>query len=245
MGNEVSSPNMVDYGNRVVCKVILDNKTDFELRSPQYFIHNGQLGYGPVTVQPQSECSVVVGHQTLANASGTTGVVGWMIGNSDDMLVVLWCAPYNFDHYNNCYAIGFKKKDYIVDFESYHEMYYDDSSLSKHSWFRRKEVNRTQFDSLPLVVRKGRFEVESSMEEKHRCIMRVTMSDVPARDSKNSNNCSKFIVGWLKLLFEEVTIHTLTSSSRTSSSNSYISDYRMSRKHCHSYNRVASHTPSV
>ena len=178
MGNNVVSKEVDNYRNSIVCGIRIKNSTNHKLECKHHYIYRGQIGYGPEGIGPKNTSGdvVFVGHQTHWNATGTTGVISWDIGSSGLMLVVLWSAPYNFYIYNNCYAVGIQQKGYIVDENAYKQMY--NESFGTGSWFARKQINRAERDSKPLVFEKDVIKVMAEMEEKHKCHLTLSLSEL-------------------------------------------------------------------
>ncbi len=179
MGNSVVSKEVENFNNWVVCGIRIKNNTNYTLECKHYYIYRGQIGHGPENVSPKNGSGdvVFVGHQTHWNATGTTGVISWDIGSTGFMLVALWSAPYNFFLYNNLYAIGIQPKGYVVDENTYKQMYYE--NFGAGSWFARKQVNRAERDSQPLVIENKEIKVTAEMEEKHRCHLTLSLVELP------------------------------------------------------------------
>ena len=182
----IQSDKVEDYWNRVVCGVRVKNSTDFKLKTPRYFINWGTLGYPPKDIEAGSQ-GTMVGHQTLDFATGTTGLVTWDICGQNMTLVVMWSAPFNFDFYNNCFAIGLKKDFCEVNESVYLDMY-DVQRGHNNSWFARKDIYSAQFDSQPVSKSNGNFTVSGYMGGEHKCYL-----DVVLTEEKSSKNSCEFL----------------------------------------------------
>ena len=183
-------------GNTIRAHVKVENKTKFPMEYVgDCFIHNGETEGTPEKVPPNSEIEFL-GRQTGQLASGTTGVVAWKIAaHSTDAaeavkLVVLWSAPYNFDHYANYLAIGFKDSSYVVDFDSYHDMYYDKLDDPKSAWFTRREFHY-DYNKRIIERRCGRFLATGDMGTAHDCAVKIVLEDVADSNTHKSYKCSK------------------------------------------------------
>ena len=168
--NSVSSDTVEDYWNRVVCGVRVRNETNFKLQAPRYFIRWGILGCPPIEIEAGAQATMV-GHHTLNFATGTTGVVTWDIRDQDLTLVVMWSAPFNFDFYSNCFAIGLKRTFSDVNESLYHELY-----GTQRTWFVRKEMYPPQFHLQPVSTRNGNFCVTGIMGTGHRCYLDIKLT---------------------------------------------------------------------
>ena len=170
-------------GNTIRAHIDVENKTDFTMEYVgDCFIHNGQIEGTPVSVNPHSKIKFT-GRQTGILASGTTGVVAWKIAEHTERpseeikFVVLWSAPYNFDHYANYLAIGFRESSYLVNFDSYHDMYYDKLDDPKSKWFTRREFYH-DYGKMKIERRCGRFLATGDMGTAHECDVSVVLEDV-------------------------------------------------------------------
>ena len=178
----MKSDKVEDYWNRVVCGVRVKNSTDFKLKTPRYFINWGTMGYPPKDIEARST-GIMVGHQTLDFATGTAGLVTWDICDQNMILVVMWSAPFNFDFYNNYFAIGLKKNFCEVNESVYLDMY-EVQRGHNNSWFVRKEIDSAHFDSQPVSIKNGRFCVSGYMEAEHKCYLDIDLTE--EKSSKNS-----------------------------------------------------------
>ncbi|VDI29983.1 Hypothetical predicted protein [Mytilus galloprovincialis] len=120
----------------VVCGIEIKNSTQYVLHSPKTTVEWGYLLSPPPTSIKPEEKGSFIGHKNSASATGTTGVVSYMIGTTKLRMVVMWASPYNFDFYENYLAVGF---DVNHDKEIYNLMYYGegrDYQFSRDSYYR-------------------------------------------------------------------------------------------------------------
>lgn len=93
---------------RVGVKIEVRNRTGYPMVSPVCFIKSGVVVKPPQRIEA-GETGVMVMHKTPGAAGGSYGSVSWLI--NDQRAVVMWSAPFNFNHHENRLAVGFIDKD--------------------------------------------------------------------------------------------------------------------------------------
>lgn len=168
VGNMVAACN-----HRVVSGVEVANCTKYHLEVEGCFINNGQIEVPPTSINPGTR-EALLGHQTGALCSGTTGVAAWKIGDTNLNLVILWSAPYNFDHYANWLGVGFYEGKIHVEWKTYHEMYFE-----AQTWFKRKDF---YYDTDPLTYedKNRRFKIKGTMGTSHKSQAKIDLLPLTA-----------------------------------------------------------------
>ena len=158
-------------GHRVVCGVEVSNATKFNLAAGECYIHNGQIKVPHSSIGPAKK-ETFLGHQTGALCSGTTGVTAWKIGDTNVHLLVLWSAPYNFDHYANWLGIGFQTSNsdrVTIDKSVFDDMYYE-----TQTWFQRQDYYN---NVIPIDIEDSskRFKATGTMGTTHKSEVKIML----------------------------------------------------------------------
>lgn len=64
---------------------------------------------GVETCSPENTCSIFglqVARKTSSTATGSCGTLSWLIQDNDRRFVIMWSAPFNFNHHSNWLGIG-------------------------------------------------------------------------------------------------------------------------------------------
>ena len=81
-----------------------------------------------------------VARKTSSTATGSYGTVSWLIQDNSRRLVIMWSAPFNFNHYSNWLGVGLSVPgvtEHAPGDTWFDLMYYNDSS--DHLKFERRE----------------------------------------------------------------------------------------------------------
>merc|ERR1712215_28681 len=145
----VAESNFRNLGYSVKFYLYVENYSNQPLTQPQYIEEGGYVFDPPVTVAP-GMAEMMTGHKTGWTATGCVGVVSWNIGDTNQMLVVMYDVPWDHTWYSNTIAIGIFPKGDITGF--YDKMYYGDTFtiVDKGNGVNRilkdKKFNRWTYD---------------------------------------------------------------------------------------------------
>lgn len=159
---------MASCSGAVVVGVEIANATKYHMEAQGCHLAWGQLQVPQPHINPGTK-EAMLGYTTGFFTTGSTGVAAWKIGNTNVYLVVLWSAPWNFNHHSNVLAIGFRDTCCHICNAAYQEMYYQ-----KAEWFMRKEFYNNM---LPIKFEDSReqFKVTGTMGNGHKCIAKITL----------------------------------------------------------------------
>nr|UYP38785.1 mytiporin 22 [Mytilus galloprovincialis] len=150
----------------IVCGIEIKNSTKHTLHSPRTIVQWGFLLSPPSTAIKPGGKGHFIGHKHSAGVTGTTGVVSYLIGETDWRMVIMWSAPYNFDFFDNRLAVGFiKSRD---DSNIYNRMYYEnDDKFSRDNYCRSCNIIKDERDGFVIqgimgTSHKSKVEVELS-----------------------------------------------------------------------------------
>lgn len=121
------------YG--VTMKMEIENYTKWPMAQP--ISHNvaGQIRVpaGPVLSAGKE---AMLAHKTSDTATGTYGVVSWLV-TDDKRAVVMWSAPYSFDFHSNWMAVGIMDAAYVRNRGASlaDDMYYHDGDFTRGEYY--------------------------------------------------------------------------------------------------------------
>ena len=93
------------YDYNVAFKMDVENYTNQHLSVHEVKVNGGYITKPPVDIKPGVK-EALTGHKVGHTATGCSGTVSWTIGNSSNILVVMYCVPYNQDWYYNHCGVG-------------------------------------------------------------------------------------------------------------------------------------------
>ncbi|KAL8577240.1 hypothetical protein ACOMHN_034266 [Nucella lapillus] len=163
---------LLQDGYRVTCGVEVENWTRFPLVRPHVQISRGTLTLAPSNVASAMR-EVMVARKTSGLAEGSYGTVSWLIQPMKRRLVVMWCAPFNFNHHSNSLAVGLTETgvtEHTPGEGWFRQMYYKDSTEQLR--FQRGEY---QDNIQPVFCLDGDFEVEGIMGSDHKAVVKVIL----------------------------------------------------------------------
>ncbi|VDI57896.1 Hypothetical predicted protein, partial [Mytilus galloprovincialis] len=104
-----------------------------------------------------------IGHKHKAGVTGTTGVVSYLIAQTNLRMVIMWSAPYNFDFFDNRLAVGFVTSEDVADI--YNRMYYgNDTAFSRDIYSRNCNI---------ITKERGVFTIQGIMGTSHKSKVEV------------------------------------------------------------------------
>ena len=117
-------------GTRVVVQLEVIDLFKWPLENPVTHIHGGVVETQARHVQPGMK-EMMVMRKTHHTATGSYGTVSWVILGRE--VIVMWSAPYNFNHYSNWLGVGISYNG-AHDSDTFDDMYY-----GSRSWFKKEE----------------------------------------------------------------------------------------------------------
>uniref|UniRef100_A0A8C9R8D7 DELTA-actitoxin-Afr1a-like n=1 Tax=Scleropages formosus TaxID=113540 RepID=A0A8C9R8D7_SCLFO len=143
------------------------------LVNPQVYTYSGYC-YNPPqpTVRPGVTEMCFFGKAT-AGATGAVGVLTYDIVEEEKhvlgRLAIMFSVPYNYNHYQNFFALGIFEKDKECDESLYKHMYYD----AKGRFCRSKSVG----SEISYIEKLERFKVRGTMSPMGKSVMKVELWD--------------------------------------------------------------------
>ncbi|XP_070191308.1 tereporin-Ca1-like isoform X2 [Littorina saxatilis] len=172
-----STHALMQDGYRVTAGIEVENWTKFPLSDASATMKGGVLSVAPYSIMPASR-QALVGRKTWGTATGSYGTVSWRIAHSNQRLVVMWSAPFNFNHYSNWLGVGIAKAGSHPNGDSwFDQMYYYESNGVLN--FRRKDFYN---DVRSVKHRDTTFEVEGIMCSDHKALAKVIFKPVREED---------------------------------------------------------------
>lgn len=178
-GTSVAQGMVAGCNHSIVAGIEVANCTKYQLEVLGYKVTWGQIQVPPTSVNPGRK-EALLGHQTGACTTGTTGVAAWKVGDTGMNLVIMWSAPYNFNHHDNVLAIGFSTGTITLDKETVYEMYEKDET-----WFERKAFN-CGASAITINSRSGRFRAVGIMGSAHKCEAKIEFQPLMVDDVAES-----------------------------------------------------------
>lgn len=152
----------------VVCGIKVKNRSQFRLKYKEASLNYGLTSRPPVSIPAGSEMSMLM-HKYGWTATGTSGFVSWKIGDTNDMLVIMWSVPFNQNIYSNHLGFGIFQIEDNVDF--FKKMYdgQQDATFCKQKF--RKCVQ-------PMEYTKNGFKIDGVMGTAHKCDVYITFEQI-------------------------------------------------------------------
>ena len=117
-------------GTRVVVQLEVIDLSKWSLTNPVTHIHGGVVETQARHVKPGMK-EMMVMRKTYHTSTGSYGTVSWEVNGRE--VIVMWSAPYSFDHHSNWLAVGVGSKG-THQRNTFNDMYYRSGS-----WFKRDE----------------------------------------------------------------------------------------------------------
>ncbi|XP_055348083.1 tereporin-Ca1-like [Paramacrobiotus metropolitanus] len=155
--------------HNVAATLEIRNFTRYNLTNPQTQINAGYVKIPAEDVEAGVR-EIMAMHKTDHTATGTSGVVSWLINGSNERLVIMWSAPYSFDFHSNWMGVGIQSAGFQLDAKTFNEMY-----KGEESWFRRKEFYK---DTNQLVLQGRNIIVTATMGTTHKADIVVEVKPV-------------------------------------------------------------------
>ena len=102
---------------RIVCGIVVKNRTNMELSSPRVTIKVGSLIRPPPSVAPRQTESMIA-HKYGFSIRGTSGLMSWSFGELKRRVVVMWDVPFFQSH--NILAVGISTTENTVHKENWY-----------------------------------------------------------------------------------------------------------------------------
>ena len=159
----------IDLGHDVSCRINVKNFTNSSLKAPNIEIIGGQLAVAPDIVRAGGSESML-GHKTKGCATGAYGTVSYdiTIGGSSHRIFIMYCAPYNFNHYSNTLAIGIGSTTTPNDKDLFQKMY--DGEVSGLIQEKRGEY---YYNSRMITVENSVIRVTGIMDTDHKAEVKI------------------------------------------------------------------------
>ncbi|KAJ8377133.1 hypothetical protein SKAU_G00077170 [Synaphobranchus kaupii] len=134
----VSLLNMItkqslNAANRSV-SIYLSNCSSNILINPQVYTYSGNCFEPPQPTLPKGVAEISFG-STSASSSGAVGVMTYDITedrkNAGKRLAIMFSVPYNYNHYENWFALGLFDPYQACDESLYDMMYYKDGTFER------------------------------------------------------------------------------------------------------------------
>uniref|UniRef100_A0A0E9WXH3 Uncharacterized protein n=1 Tax=Anguilla anguilla TaxID=7936 RepID=A0A0E9WXH3_ANGAN len=144
----------------------LNNNTSYMLINPQVYTYSGYCYVPPQPSVEKRKTEVCSFGQTKGTACGAVGVLTYDITEDRkkkavERLAIMFSVPFNYNHYENWFALGLSDIDQACDHSLYNRMYYNTGS------FKRERATGSE-----ISFRSGKF------------ILRGTMSPVAKAEIK-------------------------------------------------------------
>lgn len=105
----------------VATVIEIENRTKRRFTNPFVWLKWGKVEDIPVTIR-SGEAEAVKTHKTAHTAVGSAGKLAYHIEGLDEVLYIVWHAPYNFNHLSNYLAIGMYNGKDATDKNIYYQM---------------------------------------------------------------------------------------------------------------------------
>ena len=151
--------------------LVIENHTRFLLHNPQTYIKSGHISTAPSDVIP-GFWDAMAGHKARDTATGCSGTVSWMIGQTDYMLVVMYSIPFSFDLHSNWLAIGIFPQGSNISRLLYTPPFFDRMYYNSGLRFRRKEFYH---DAEAVEYKDANFHAIAMMGTLHKPMIKVRL----------------------------------------------------------------------
>lgn len=168
---------LMNNGYSVTCGIEIENWTRFPLTHPMSSIGGGYLSVPPQAVLP-SKREAMVSHKNSGTATGTYGTVSWLIKDNNRRVVVMWSAPYNFNHYSNWMGVGITTAGVTTHNNNWFDLMYYRSS-DRDLGFSREEYYYTVNT---ILYRDAKFEIRGTMGSSHKAEAKIKVIPINEDD---------------------------------------------------------------
>jgi len=144
------------YGSRSVT-IVFNNHLDKALSNVQFYT-NGQ-STGPISqIDPNSNGATTVFYGEIGRAVGTDGEIAYNIAGSSDRFVVGWRVPFDYNLYENWFALKFIGANDEISQNSYQSLYFSNRITESQNYQNRPT-------GTPISVSKSSYVVTGSMTD--------------------------------------------------------------------------------
>nr|P0DN67.1 RecName: Full=Tereporin-Ts1; AltName: Full=Actinoporin-like protein; Flags: Precursor [Terebra subulata] len=154
-------------GYRVTCAIQVENWTRYPLIYATVQINrNAAVTVSPSSILPGKREGFSV-RMPNGLAEGVYGTVSWELLGIKRRFVLMWSAPFNFNHFSNWMGVGLTRPG-ITKVPSgmtwFNKMYYDKTGRVGNLHFERGEF---YYETNPVIYRDSKFEIEGTMTNIH------------------------------------------------------------------------------
>uniref|UniRef100_A0A914UJD0 Uncharacterized protein n=1 Tax=Plectus sambesii TaxID=2011161 RepID=A0A914UJD0_9BILA len=167
-GTTLSAIAENSYG--VTVAIEIENWTNIEMEKPVTTVTAGVITTPPTSIGPLKR-EGMAGRKTGNTASGSYGVVSWLW--KDRRIVVMWGAPYNFNHYSNCLGVAIAK-----DQQHSPAWYKDLYKGQRNTSFRASDKDEYYSTVRTLEITDGDIKIEATMNTAHHAEVRIKVKPV-------------------------------------------------------------------
>nr|DAZ86985.1 TPA_inf: venom-related protein Conoporin [Conus judaeus] len=169
--NGVTLQDLAATNYKVTCVIQVENWTRYALMYPTVLtLGSPAVSSAPTAILPTKKEAFAT-HKPRSTATGVSGTVSWELQGAERRFVLMWAAPYNFNHYSNWMGVGMTREG-LVDVAPgntwFNQMYYGSSSGNLN--FKRKEF---YYNTDPFIYSNEKFEAEGDMTNGHHAQVRV------------------------------------------------------------------------
>nr|AXL95382.1 conoporin [Conus ermineus] len=163
--------DLVDTHHKVTVVIQVENWTRYRMMVPRLRIANdGASITNPVAILPGKREAFAV-RMPSSGRKGVYGTVSWELIKANRRFVLMWSAPYDFNHHSNWLGLGMTGEG-LVDVAAgntwFDQMYYNSSNASLK--FVRKKF---YYNVDPFIYSNEKFEAEGEMTNGHKVWVRV------------------------------------------------------------------------
>nr|P0DN66.1 RecName: Full=Tereporin-Ca1; AltName: Full=Actinoporin-like protein [Terebra anilis] len=162
-------------GYRVTCAIQVENWTRYPLLYPTVRVnYNGAVTVNPSPILPGKKEGFSV-RKPSGTATGVSGTVSWELSGAHRRFVLMWSAPFNFDHYSNWMGVGLTQPGVtrVPPGKAWFDlMYYGPTDCKGELRYERGEFYYT-ID--PVIYRDENFEIVGTMTNVHNALIKVVI----------------------------------------------------------------------
>nr|UMA82392.1 venom-related protein conoporin [Conus ebraeus] len=165
--------SLADPGFSVTCTIQVENWTRYALMYPTVLTWgNPAVTSAPTAILP-TKIEAFSTRKPRSTATGVSGTVSWELQGAHRRFVLMWSAPFNFNHHSNWMGVGMTRLG-LVDVAPgntwFNQMYYRGNN--EDLTFNRREF----YNNLrPVIYRNDKFEIVGFMTNIHRAQIRVVI----------------------------------------------------------------------
>nr|AXS67876.1 coluporin-4 [Colubraria reticulata] len=166
-----------DYS--VFVSITVENWTNYTLLRPDLIIHSGTQILNPTRTVVPARREMFGMRKQWSGAVGTAGAVSWQVAYSNRLFLVMWDAPYSFNHYSNWMGVGMTTKGHMPKPQTTdwrYKMYYGDNETNFN--FIRGEF---YYNENPISLRFEDFEFVGKMTKGHQAHVTVIFRPIESR----------------------------------------------------------------